>query len=50
MIMLDEIQKGSIEIFGHKLTKLKPIHRNYIKRNWGVFVSIWGTIFLIKCY
>jgi len=44
MIMLDEIQKGSIEIFGHKLTKLKPIHRNYIKRNWGVLFQ-FGALF-----
>ena len=44
MIMLDEIQKGSIEIFGHKLTKLKPVYREYIKRNWGVLFQ-FGALF-----
>jgi len=44
MIMLDEIQKGSIEILGHKLTNLKHTHREYIKRNWGVLFQ-FGALF-----
>jgi len=44
MIMLDEIQKGSIEIFGDKLTTLKSVQREYIKRNWGVLFQ-FGALF-----
>lgn len=44
MIMLDEIQKGSIEIFGHKIKNMNPKQRDYVKRNWGVLFQ-FGALF-----
>jgi len=44
MIMLDEIQKGSIEIFGYDLTKINQSQREYIKKNWGVLFQ-FGALF-----
>jgi phospholipid/cholesterol/gamma-HCH transport system ATP-binding protein len=44
MIMLDMIQKGSIEIFGHQLTNLSSKQRDIIKRNWGVLFQ-FGALF-----
>ena len=44
MIMLDEIQKGSIEIFGYEIKKLKSVQREYIKKNWGVLFQ-FGALF-----
>ena len=44
MIMLDEIQRGSIEVFGHDIKKLKTKQRDHIKRNWGVLFQ-FGALF-----
>ncbi len=44
MIMLDEIQQGSIEIFGYEIKKLKSAQREYIKKNWGVLFQ-FGALF-----
>ena len=44
MIMLDEIQEGSIEIFGYNLTKIDQKQRDYIKKNWGVLFQ-FGALF-----
>lgn len=44
MIMLDDIQKGSIEIFGYDLKKTDPFQRDQIKKNWGVLFQ-FGALF-----
>ena len=44
MIMLDEIQKGSIEIFENKIQTLQTSQRDYIKKNWGVLFQ-FGALF-----
>ncbi len=44
MIMLDEIQKGSIEVFGHDIKKIKAKQRDQIKKNWGVLFQ-FGALF-----
>lgn len=44
MIMLDEIQKGNITIFGHAIKNMSPRHVEYVKRNWGVLFQ-FGALF-----
>lgn len=44
MIMLDEIQKGDIEVLGYNIKHLKLEQREYIKRNWGVLFQ-FGALF-----
>ncbi|MGB6327685.1 MAG: ATP-binding cassette domain-containing protein [Halarcobacter sp.] len=44
IIMLNEIQKGQISIFGEDIKKLTMKRRDYIKRNWGVLFQ-FGALF-----
>lgn len=44
IVMLDEIQKGNIEIFGKNITSLNISQREEIKRNWGVLFQ-FGALF-----
>jgi phospholipid/cholesterol/gamma-HCH transport system ATP-binding protein len=44
IIMLDEIQKGQIKIFGEDIKHLNMKKRDYIKRNWGVLFQ-FGALF-----
>ena len=44
IIMLDEIQKGDIKIFGENIKKLNRKKREFIKRNWGVLFQ-FGALF-----
>jgi phospholipid/cholesterol/gamma-HCH transport system ATP-binding protein len=44
MIMLDPIQKGTIEIFGKDISRLNYEGRNMLKKNWGVLFQ-FGALF-----
>ncbi|WP_072680263.1 ABC transporter ATP-binding protein [Arcobacter sp. LA11] len=44
IIMLDEIQKGEIKIFGENIKHLNIKKREFIKRNWGVLFQ-FGALF-----
>lgn len=44
MIMLDEIQEGSIDIFGYDLKHVNSKERDFIKKNWGVLFQ-FGALF-----
>jgi len=44
MILLDTIQKGKIEIFGHDISRINGKQRDFIKRNWGVLFQ-FGALF-----
>ena len=44
IIMLDEIQKGNIDLLGRNLKNLKNEDREYIKKNWGVLFQ-FGALF-----
>ena len=44
IIMLDEIQSGTIEIFGKNINRLNFNQRNNIKKNWGVLFQ-FGALF-----
>lgn len=44
IIMLDEIQKGEIRIFGENIKYLNMQKRDFIKKNWGVLFQ-FGALF-----
>jgi len=44
IIMLDEIQKGEIKIFGENIKHLNAKKREFIKKNWGVLFQ-FGALF-----
>lgn len=44
MILLDEIQKGEIEIFDLNIKKLNQKQRDFIKKNWGILFQ-FGALF-----
>lgn len=44
IIMLDEIQKGDIKIFGEDIKKINRKKIEFIKRNWGVLFQ-FGALF-----
>lgn len=44
MILLDQIQKGKIEVFGHDIAHINGKQRDYIKKNWGVLFQ-FGALF-----
>ena len=44
IIMLDEIQKGEIRIFGENIKHLNAKKREFIKKNWGVLFQ-FGALF-----
>jgi len=44
MILLDHIQKGTVEVFGHDIAHLNAKQRDRIKKNWGVLFQ-FGALF-----
>ncbi len=44
MILLDQIQKGKIEVLGHDIARIKPKQRDFLKKNWGVLFQ-FGALF-----
>ncbi len=44
IVMLDQIQKGQINILGKDIKNLNMEQRNYIKKNWGVLFQ-FGALF-----
>ena len=44
MILLDQIQKGTIEVFGHDVAHINAKQRDMIKKNWGVLFQ-FGALF-----
>lgn len=44
IIMLNEIQKGQIKIFGEDIKKLSMKRRDFLKRNWGILFQ-FGALF-----
>ena len=44
MILLDHLQKGTVEVFGHDVAHINAKQRDMIKKNWGVLFQ-FGALF-----